>query len=92
MYVVVNHAINDTARFWALAQSATSNLPNGMSVIHSFPSPDGKKAVCLWEADSVNSVRTFLDQATAGMARNEYFEVLNKEGMVLPTLARAAGA
>ncbi len=92
MYVVVNHVINDTARFWAAAQSATKGLPEGLAVIHSFPSPDGKKAVCLWEGDSVESVRNFLDKATAGMARNEYFEVLNKEGMTLPTLARAAGA
>jgi hypothetical protein len=92
MYVVVNHAINDTTRFWATAESATANLPAGFSVIHTFPSPDGRKAVCIWEADSVEAVRNFLDPATAGMAHNDYFESPNKEGMAMPTITRAAGA
>lgn len=92
MYVVVNHLINDPAKFWPTAEAASKGLPKGLAVIHSFPSPDGKKATCLWEADSVDAVRRFLDPPTAGMARNEYYEVLNKEGMALPTLTRAAGA
>jgi len=92
MYVVVNHAINDTAKFWATAQSATASLPAGLKVIHTFPSPDGRKAVCVWEAPSVEAVRGLLDPATAGMARNDYFEAPNKEGMAMPRLARAAGA
>jgi hypothetical protein len=92
MYVVVNHAINDTTRFWATAQSATAGLPAGLAVIHTFPSPDGRKAVCVWEADSVEAVRRFLDPATAGMSRNEYFEAPNKEGIAIPKLTRAAGA
>jgi hypothetical protein len=92
MYVVVNHAINDTAKFWAAAQSVTAGLPAGLKVIHTFPSPDGRKAVCVWEADSVDAVRRFLDPATAGAARNDYFEAPNKEGMAMPTLSRAVGA
>ena len=92
MYVVVNHEINDASKFWALAQSVTAGLPAGLKVIHTFPSPNGRKAVCVWEAASVEAVRGFLDPATAGMARNDYFEAPNKEGMAMPTLARAAGA
>ena len=92
MYVVVNHTINDTSKFWAAAQSITTGLPAGLKVIHTFPSPDGHKAVCVWEANSVDAVRGFLDKATAGIARNDYFEAPNKEGMAMPTLTRAAGA
>jgi len=92
MYVVVNHAISDTSKFWSLAQSVTAALPAGYKVIHTFPSPDGRKAVCVWEGPSVEAVRGFLDPATAGVARNEYFESPNKEGMAMPTLTRAAGA
>ncbi len=92
MYVVVNHAISDTSGFWATAQSATAGLPAGLKVIHTFPSPDGRKAVCVWEGDSVDAVRSFLDKATAGMAHNEYFEAPNKEGIAMPKLARTAGA
>lgn len=92
MYVVVNHAINDTSKFWAAAESLTSSLPAGLKVIHTFPAQDGRKAVCLWEANSVDAVRRFLDPATAGMAHNDYFEAPNKEGMAMPKLTRAAGA
>ena len=95
MYVVVNHAINDASKFWALASrrsAYTAGLPAGLNVIHTFPSPNGRKAVCVWEAPSVEAVRGFLDPATAGMARNDYFEAPNKEGMAMPTLTRAAGA
>jgi hypothetical protein len=92
MYVVVNHAINDVPRFWAAAQSVTAGLPAGLKVIHTFPSADGRKAVCVWEAVSVEVVRGFLDPATAGIAHNDYFEAPNKEGMAMPTLTRAAGA
>jgi hypothetical protein len=91
MYVVVNHQINDAPKFWATAQSATAALPAGLKVIHTFPSPDGRKAVCVWEAGSVEAVRSFLDPATAGVARNDYFESPNKEGMAMPKLTRAAG-
>ena len=92
MYVVVNHDINDTSRFWAAAKSVAEGLPPGLKVIHTFPSPDGRKAVCVWEGPSVEAVRGLLDPATAGVARNDYFEAPNKEGMAMPTLTRAAGA
>lgn len=92
MYVVVNHTISDASRFWATAQSATADLPAGLKVIHTFPSPDGHRAVCVWEADSVDAVRRFLDPTTSGMAHNDYLEAPNKEGLAMPTLARPAGA
>ena len=92
MYVVVNHAISDTSKFWASAESLTGALPAGLKVIHTFPAPDGRKAVCVWEGPSVEAVRGFLDPATAGMALNDYFEAPNKEGMAMPKLTPAAGA
>ena len=92
MYIVVNHEINDAARFWATAKEATANLPANLKVLHTFPSPDGRRSVCGWEADSVDAVRSFRDPATAGMARNEYFQTPSKEGISMPTLARSAGA
>jgi hypothetical protein len=92
MYVVVNHEISDTSRFWAAAESVSANLPSGLKVIHTFPSPDGRKAVCVWEATSVEAVRNFLDPATKGMARNDYFAAPNKEGLAMPTLTGAAAA
>jgi hypothetical protein len=92
MYVVVNHEINNTSKFWEAAESIAKGLPAGLKVIHTFPSPDGRKAVCVWEGSSVEAVRSFLDPATAGTARNVYFEAPNKEGISMPTLTGAAGA
>lgn len=92
MYIVVNHAISNPSEFWATAESAVASLPQGLALIHTFPSSDGSKAVCVWEGASVDSVRRFLDPATAGMARNDYFEAPNKEGIGMPTLTRATGA
>ena len=65
-------------------------MPAGLKVIHTFPSPDGDKAVCVWEAQSVEAVRNFLDPATAGVARNTYFEAPNKEGIATPTRIHAS--
>ena len=92
MYVVVNHEINNPTKFWAAAESALPGLPNNIKVIHTLPAPDGRRAVCVWEAESVDAVRKILEPATAGAARNEYFQALNKEGIAMPTLTRAAGA
>jgi len=92
MYVVVNHEITDPSKFWPTAQSATNSLPDGLKVIHTLSAIDGTKAVCVWEANSIDAVRNFLDPATKGMARNHYFASLNKEGFAMPTLSRAAGA
>lgn len=92
MYIVVNHEINDASSFWAMAKSATAGLPANLRLHHTFPSQDGRRAVCVWEADSIEAVRGFLDPATAGVARNEYFDTPNKEGISVPAMVRAAGA
>jgi hypothetical protein len=56
-----------------------------------FPSQDRSAAVCLWEADSIDALRDYLDPATAGASENTYFEVNGELAMGLPETA-AAGA
>ena len=36
---------------------------------------DGTRAVCLWEADSVEKVRDVVDGAAGDISNNEFFEV-----------------
>ena len=48
-------------------------------------------AACLWEADSIDTLRDYLDSATAGVSENTYFEVDTERAMGLPEAA-AAGA
>ena len=48
--------------------------------------------MCVWEAESIDAVKSFLDSAVKG-ATNDYFEVVNKDGVALPTtMAAKAGA
>jgi hypothetical protein len=71
MFVVAIHEISDPERFW----SNPPDLPAGLSLHSTYPRDDGSKAVCLWEADSVDAVREFVDGVTGEVAKNEFFEV-----------------
>jgi hypothetical protein len=46
-------------------------------------------AVCLWEADSIGTLRDYLDQVTAGASENAYFEVDADRALGLPQAAAA---
>jgi len=83
MFVVVQHTISDPAVFW---NSADPNaLPGNVKLHHTFPTPDGTRAVCIWEADSIDAVRDILEPLVGGVSRNEYFQVENREGFVRPS-------
>ena len=55
MYVVVQHTISEPAVFWNAADPNT--LSPAIKLHHTFPTPDGTRAVCIWEAESVDAVR-----------------------------------
>jgi hypothetical protein len=73
-YIVAIHDISDPDRFWRAA-GAAAELPPGVALHSSFPRDDGSRAVCLWEADSVDAVRELVDGAVGEYSRNEFFEV-----------------
>lgn len=73
MYVSVIHTINDPSQFWSTAESA--EFPEGVSLHSSLPNGDGSKAVCLWEADSVDAVKETVESTVGDVSSNEYFEV-----------------
>jgi hypothetical protein len=74
-YIAVRHELSDTDAFWHRAAEAIPQLGPGMSVVATWPSQDRSQAICLWEAESVDALRDFLDSATEGLSHNEYFEV-----------------
>ena len=84
MYVLVQHSISDPAIFWNTADPR-NNLPPNVKLHHTFPTPDGTRAVCIWEAESIDAVRNFLEPLFGKVSRNEYFTVENKEGYVRPS-------
>jgi hypothetical protein len=97
MHVVVRHYVSDPLQW----DRSTNNimtmveqhrLPAGVKPLQYLPSVDGRNADCVWEAESVLAIRTFIERETAG-ARNEYFEVKSEAAIGLPKgeeLARAA--
>jgi hypothetical protein len=55
-----------------------------------FVSQDRSEAACLWEADSVENLRNYMDGLTGESAENTYFEVDEEISMGLPEAARAS--
>ena len=84
MYVVVEHHVSDPGKFWQIAQEMMPNLPEGLKLPSVFPAADGSEAICLWEADSVGSVKSFLEPAIGHVSKNDYFEVDTANAVGLP--------
>ena len=82
MYVLIEHHISDPDSFFTTAESALSQTPPTIKLHHTFPTTDGTRAICVWEADTIDEVRDFIESAVGRFSRNEYFEVPNKEGVV----------
>lgn len=84
MYVIAKHRITDPEKFVSLAASAAEDAPAGVFGRQFCPSRDGSEAVCLWEADSLDSVRAYLDELSVGAAQNSYFEVGLEHAIGIP--------
>jgi hypothetical protein len=90
MHVVAMHRITDPDKFFSMnADEVAGGGPPGVRGRQFFPSKEGSTAVCLWEADSVESLRNYLDPLTAGASENTYFEVDAERAMGLPEAAAA---
>lgn len=81
MYVLVHHTIHDPERFWGAAEEP----PEGLVLHQTLSARDGRRATCLWEADSVEEVSDYLESLNDGFATNEYSEAENREGVVFPS-------
>jgi hypothetical protein len=71
-YIVAVHDISDPDRFWGAADP--SAIPAGITLQATYPRSDGTRAVCLWEADSLDDVRNLVDTMAGDSSRNEFFE------------------
>ena len=91
MYVVAQHRISDPQKFFEEAQVAAENAPPGIFGRQFCPSHDRTEAVCLWEAESVDSVRDYIDAIVGDISENAYFAVDAETAIGLPE-AIGAGA
>ena len=88
MYIIVNHYIKAPQNFWALVKEKANSIPSHLTFHSTFPSKDLMKAVCVWEAESIDAVRDFLDETFGDFSRNDYFEVNAGAAMGLPVQFR----
>lgn len=85
MYVAVHHRITDTDNYWSTVKQAAANLPGDLKLHHCLPTADGREAMCVWEGNSVDAVRSFVEEGVGDYSNNEYWEVEQKEGVHLPS-------
>ena len=87
MYVTAIHDISDPEKFWGAAE--TTEIPEGIVLHDVFPNADDTRAVCLWEADSVEAVQSLFDGTVGDVSRNEFYDVNAQKAQGLPTSATA---
>lgn len=87
MFVVVQHDITNADAFFGAAESVVGGAPKGLKTAQFFPSNDRKRAMCLWEAPSVDSVKNYLEAKIGSSSRNTYYAVDSKVAMGLPVHA-----
>ena len=75
MYVGVIHTIKDSSG-WVegLRDLDLSALPPDVQVVASATASDASRAVCLWQAPSVEAVEQILEQIVGEIAVNDCFE------------------
>jgi hypothetical protein len=94
MQVGIHHTINDAQKWEQTKNSVMSKiqsntLPPGVKPVLFIPGTNHKVTFCVWEADSLETVRNFIDRESGSAARNEYFEIDVKNSMGLPEPAAA---
>ena len=77
MFIVVNHTITDPETAFVRGQNllAGNGAPPGVQVREFYPSRDKADIFCLWEGNSLEEVRDYVDATLGDSSRNAYFEV-----------------
>ena len=89
MYIVVEHTITDPDVFFGLAPKVMA-APSGINPHQFYPSMSKDRAVCLWDAKSVDVLKGYLDPLTGHSSRNTYYAVDSTIAMGLPVKKSAA--
>lgn len=89
MFIVVHHTITDPETAFARGQNLLdgNGAPPGVQVREFYPSRDMADVFCLWEGNSLDEVRDYVDATLGDASRNAYFEVDAEIARGLPELA-----
>jgi hypothetical protein len=80
MYVFTVHQVSDPEAFWG----GKLNLPEGTELPVVMPSADGKRGVCIFKSDSIDTVKKVVDGATATVSKNEFYAINETNALGLP--------
>lgn len=89
MFVTIQYNISDR-KLWEESTSQIGpmieegRLPKGLKPLLYLPSTDGRKATSVWETDSLDTLKRFLDPLTTKAARNEYIQINAENAFGLP--------
>lgn len=75
MYIVVKHEIRDAKSFFDKGATMVQSLPEGVHAHLFLPDKAMTSAVCLWEADSVGTVKSVVEKELGRFSRNDYYEL-----------------
>ena len=89
MFILVEHTITNKDVFFGLVQKVTE-APSGIKALQFYPSMNEDRAVCLWEGNSIDALKGFLEPLTIKSSRNIYYTVNSTKAIGLPHLASAA--
>ncbi|ELR66996.1 hypothetical protein C942_04700 [Photobacterium marinum] len=75
MFIAIEHEITDPELFWQKASGAMSHPPAGMRLHSTMVSEHQKMCQCMWEAESIDIVREFLEPELANSCVNTYYQI-----------------
>ena len=77
MYIVVLHRFTNQLTAFRRGDNllVANGAPRGSRVLQFYPSTDRTEAICLWESDSVDELREYVDSTLGDSSENGYFEV-----------------
>jgi hypothetical protein len=86
MYVAIVHQVQDAQAFLSRGEPLDdpSNAPPGVVPRQFCPSKDLSMATCVWEADSLDAVRDYIDSTLGHSSDNTYFEINSEYALGLP--------
>jgi len=93
VFIVVQHTIKEVPTAFARGQNLLDGrgAPSGVQVRKFYPSTDQLAVFCLWEGNSVDELREYVDATLGDSSENAYFEVDAEQavGLPEPAIARA---
>lgn len=85
MIIVVNHKIGNPGNFWASAQESLPKLPEAgvTRVLQVMPNATGTEATCVWEAENIETLDSYLRSKVQDWSSEQYHEVNTANAMGL---------